>query len=279
MNDKSLDQRSEIVNNKKQLILKVDQTSDFVYPNELFKYQIYCKNVSGDIIENVHIQVINPSTVAIDEDNQIPPEGIAIGDLNNGQSHLLYLKARCSTTGEFTVHFLCFGDESELHIATATINCNYDSYNNKTIHKIHIYNFTPYEDTYELLSQDFNDDVTQLIKKQKLPYKAKENPFKMIQGDLSLGVLADESQNYIDQKEELYGDPYNSDEHSYQYIERENFNRESFETFEGENLSKIFDDINKYSKFFKVKKIRTGTNKLSMILKNTIQMDLYIVLD
>ena len=83
---------SEIINNKKQLILKVDQTSDFVYPNEPYKYQIYCKNVSGDVIENVRIQVLNPSTIAINEDDAIPPEGIEIGNLNNGQSHLLYLK-------------------------------------------------------------------------------------------------------------------------------------------------------------------------------------------
>ena len=48
---------SEIVNNKKQIIFKIDQTSDYVFPNELYKYQIYCKNVSGETIEDVHIKV------------------------------------------------------------------------------------------------------------------------------------------------------------------------------------------------------------------------------
>ena len=68
--------KSEIINTKKQLLLKIDQTSDFVYPNELYKYQIYCKNISGDIIENVRLQVLNPSVISINEDDEIPTQGI-----------------------------------------------------------------------------------------------------------------------------------------------------------------------------------------------------------
>lgn len=263
--------KSEIINNKKKLILKVDQTADFVYPNELYKYQIYCKNVSGDVIKDVHIQVYNPSEVAIDQDEDLI--GIEIGDLNNGESHLLFLSARCSTPGEFTVHFICYGEESEVNVVPVQISCDYESHSKETIHKIHIYNFSPYEETYELMSKDYSDDVTQLIKKQKLPYGAKNNPFKMIGSDLNQNIFADESELYIEQKNTLYGEmihnendytvpPYKTDEHSYQYIERENFNREAIESYEGENLTKIFNDINKYSKFFNVKKIRTGTNKL-----------------
>lgn len=244
---------SEIINEKKQLVLKVDQTSDYVYPNELYKYQIYCKNVSGDIIEDIHIHVINPSIVAIDEDNDF--EGIEIGDLKNSESTLLYLKARCSEPGEYTVHFVCYGEETGLFVKSLTINCSYDSYNNETLHRIHIYNFTPYEDTYELLSEDYNEDVTRIIKRQKLPYKAKEAPFNKF-------LSIDESQSYIEQARELYGDRINTDEHTYQYLERENFNESSVETFEGENLAQIFRQINKYSKFFKAKFLRTGTNYL-----------------
>lgn len=253
---------SEIINKKKQLILKVDQTSDFVYPNELYKYQIYCKNVSGDTIEDVHIQILNPTTISINEDDSIPPEGINIGDLNNGQSHLLYVKARCNTTGKFTVHFMCFGEESELVTKPLIILSDYDSYNDQTIHKIHIYNFTPYEEKFELHSRDYNNDVTQLIKKQKLPSKRTEKPFMISSEDINNNIIVDESQNYIDQANILYGDPYNSDEHNYQYIERENFNKESVESFEGENLKEIFDNINKYSKLFKATFLRTGSNEL-----------------
>ena len=90
--------KSEIINKKKQLIFIVDQTSDFVYPDEIYKYQVYCKNISGDTIENVRIQVYNPSTIAIEEEQM---NGIEIGDLNNGESRLLYLKSRCGLPGEF----------------------------------------------------------------------------------------------------------------------------------------------------------------------------------
>lgn len=256
------DVKSEIVNNKKQIILKVDQTSDFVYPNELYKYQIYCKNVSGDTIENVRLQVFNPSTININEDDSVPPQGIDIGTLKNGQSHLLYLTARSSTTGDFTVHFLCFGEGSELVTKKLTVRCDYDAYNDQTIHKIHIYNFTPYEEKYELLSKDYNDSVTQLIKKQKLPYGAKQNIFKMTSSNENKGIIIDESQSYIDANKLLYGDLVNTDEHNYQHLERENFNKESVETFVGENLMDIFNNINKYSKFFKATFLRTGTNKL-----------------
>lgn len=249
---------SEIINNKKQLVLRVDQTSDFVYPNELYKYQIYCKNVSGDTIKNVRIQIFNPSTIAINEDDAVPPEGIEIGDLNNGQSHLLYLPARCNANGEFTVHFLCYGEESELVTKKLTILSSYDSHNDKTIHKIHIYNFSPYEEKYELHSKDYNNNVTQLTKKQKLPYNAKKNPFKMVLNNLNNNTIIDESQNYIDQKNTLY----NKDEHNYQYLERENFNKESIESFEGQNLREIFNNINKYSKLFKAVFLKTGSNHL-----------------
>lgn len=258
-------EKSEIINQKKQLIFKVDQASDFVYPNEKYKYQIYCKNVSGSTIKNVCIQIINPSAIYIDEDDKIPSEGIEIGDLKNGQSHLIFVSARAGTIGEFTVHFLCYGEESGLFVESPKINCNYNSYNNKTIHRINIYNFSPYEETYELHSKDYNEDVTQLIKKQKLPYKAKENPFKMISSDNTNRVIIDESENYIDQKNTLYEqNKYNSDEHSYQYIEREIFNKEAIESFEGESLIDVFNKINKYSKFFKGVFLKTGTN----VLKN-----------
>lgn len=253
---------SEIIYNKKQLVLIVDQTSDYTYPNKLYKYQIYCKNVSGETIDNVHIQIINPSTVLIDEDNEVPPEGVNIGDLKNGQSHLLNVKARCATTGKFTVHFVCFGDGSEVVTKKATIISNYDAYNNKNIHRVHIYNFTPYQEKYELQSKDYSDEVTQLVKKQYLPYKAKENPFKMISSNENQGFFIDESQNYLDQKDILYGNPVEGDLHSYQYLGRENFNRDDVEVYEGENLFEIFQDINKKSKLFRARFLRTGSNQL-----------------
>ena len=265
--------QSEIINKKKQFILKIDQTSDFVYPNEKYKYQIYCKNISGSVIEDVHIQIINPENVLINEDETIPPEGIPIGNLKHGESQLLYLDARCSTTGYFTVHVLCFGKQTGLFTQKLNITCNYDSYNNETIHKIHFYNFSPYEEAYKLRATDYNDSVTQLHKIQKLPYKAKQNPFKSQQTNINNGFIIDESQSYIDQKRELYGDdsydinnhympPYRTDEHVYQYIGRENFNKGSVESYEGKNLIEILNQINDNSKLFKAIFLKTGNNEL-----------------
>ena len=253
---------SEVINKKKGLILTVDQSNDYIYPNDLYTYQIYIKNVSGDVIENVQLQVLNPETILIDEDDAVPPQGIPIGDLNNGQSHLLTLKSRCSRVGIFTVHFVVFGEDSELISKPLTINCNYNNRNGKTLHRIHVYDFSPYEEKYELLSTDFNDEFTKLIKKQKLGYGTGQNPFKMIKSDINKNILADESQNFLDQKDILYGTPVDSDEHNYQYINRENFNQESLESYEGETLKEIFDDINENSNMFEAKFLRTGTNEL-----------------
>lgn len=251
---------SEIINEKKQFIFKIDQDTNYIYPNQEYEYIVYCKNASNSPITNIHIQIINPENVLIDEDDF--GQGVEIGTLNQQESHLLRIKAKCSTIGTFTVHFLCYGDGTGLFTKQLTINCDYNLYNAETIHKIHVYNFTPYEEKYLLKAQDYNEDVVRLHKIQKLPYKAKENPFGFITIDYNQGIIVDESQNYIDQKNELYGNPYNTDEHNYQYIGRENFNKDSVEHFEGRNLIDIINQINDKSKLFKATFLKTGTNEL-----------------
>ena len=253
---------SEIVNTKKQLVLKIEQEMDYVYPNEAYEYTIYCHNVSFHTIENVHIQVIYPENVLLAEDEYTPPKGIPIGNIPQQQSHLLRIKARCSKPGVYTVHFVCYGDGTGLFTKQLTIHCDYNNNSPETTHRIHVYNFTPYEEKYILESQDYAEDVTRLKKIQKLPYKAKENPFRFIGTDLENGIVADESQLYLDQKEELYGDPYNTDEHNYQYLGRENFNKSSIEVFEGRNLVDVINQINDNSKLFRATFLKTGTNHL-----------------
>jgi len=264
MSDTSYDRlkhlNSEIINNKAQLILKVDQSNDYIYPNKVYEYDIYCKNMSNHLIEDVHIQVINPENVLIDEDDN--NEGIEIGDIPMHQSHLIRLKARCSQTGIYTVHFICYGKGTGLFTQKLTIYCSYNSQNPETTHRIHVYNFTPYEEKYLLQAEDYNDNFTRLRKQQKLPYMAKQNPFSFIKSDPNKGFLIDESQNYLDQKDTLYGDPYNSDEHNYQYIDRENFNKGSIEVFEGQNLVDVINQINDKSKLFRATFLKTGSNRL-----------------
>lgn len=271
--------QSEIINQKKQFIFKVEQTSDFVYPNEEYKYYIYLKNISGVDINNIHIIVNNPSNVDIDSAYQ--DEGyINIGTMKNDEVKMIYLSALCNTTGTFFNHFICYGDNTGLFYKTLKINCSYNNVSDEVIHRIHIYNFTPYEDTYMMEVDDFSDQVTQLFKTQKLPYKAKEQPFPMQHKDSEITVRPFsnvESESFvsqydeinlkgfldnISQKKEIYDSARNTKEHYYQYIGRENFNENSLESFEGENLFNIIENINNNSQYFKATFLKTGNNQL-----------------
>lgn len=254
------DRHSEIVNTKKQLVLKIEQDTDYVYPNELYEYTVYCHNVSFDTIKDVHIQVIYPENILLVEDKY--DQGIPIGDIPQQQSHLLRIKARCSKPGVYTIHFLCYGEGTGLFTKQLVIHCDYNIYSPETTHRIHIYNFTPYEEKYILQSQDYAEDVTRLKKTHKLPYRAKENPFSFLQTDYNQEFIIDEAQLYLNQKEELYGNPVDTDEHNYQYINRENFNKSSIEYFEGRNLIDVINQINDKSKLFKAKFLKTGSNHL-----------------
>lgn len=251
---------SEIINTKKQLVLKIEQELDYVYPNELYEYTVYCHNVSLETIEDVHIQVIYPENILLEEDKL--NKGVPIGDIPQNQSHLLRIKARCSKPGVYTIHFLCYGKGTGLFTKQLVIHCDYNIHSPETTHRIHIYNFTPYEEKYILQSEDYAEDVTRLKKIQKLPYQAKANPFSFIKTDPNKGFIIDESQLYLDQKTELYGNPVDTDEHNYQYIGRENFNKSSIEYFEGRNLIDIINQINDESKLFKARFLKTGSNHL-----------------
>lgn len=249
---------SEIINNKKQLILKVDQEYDFVYPNQKYRYQIYCKNISGSCIKNVKIQVTNPENVLIAEDDGVPFKGVEIGHLRHGESQLIYLDARCSKVGKYSVHVICFGDQTGLFTKQLNITCNYNGSNGETIHRLHVYDFTPYEDTYELRARDYNDQVTQLHKVQKLPNLGL---FKPIHINID-NVDQDESETYVKQYHTLYDNQETADEHTYQYLARENFNKDGIEAYEGKNLIDLFEQINENSKIFRVTPLKIGTNQL-----------------
>lgn len=241
---------SEIINQKKQFIFEVEQSIDSVFPNQLYKYQIYIKNVSGTTIEDVKIQVANPNTIIIDEPDSIPY--IEIGDMKDGESKLLFLSSRCTTLGEHSVHFICYGGTSGMFYKTLKIYCTYDKYIPELEHKIHIYNFTPYEDAYRLESEHYNNKVTQLFKKQKLPYQATQQPFNMSTID------TDEHQSFLDQNDILK----NTNEHVYQYLSRENYTINLLEEHIGSNLFKLIQKINETSQYVRLQLLRTGTNEL-----------------
>ena len=242
--------KSEIVNQKKQFIFDVEQSSNYVFPFESFTYYIYIKNISTTEINNFVIKIENDKEIYFDEKikNSTPIT------LKPGEIKLYEMKASCSEKGSYRVHFICYGDETPILFKTLKIKCNTTYNSDKLIHKISIYDFTPYEETYSMEADNYSEDVTQTFKRQKLPYMAKEQPFNL-QKQFVLENI--ESESLIDQL-----NIKNTNEHVYQYISRESFIKDSVETFEGENLQDIIDDINNNSKYFNAKFLRTGTNSL-----------------
>lgn len=257
--------QSEIINQKKKLIFKVEQTIDHAFPNEDFKYYIYIKNISGVKVENVRVKVNNPSEILINTKYDNEEDGyIEIGDLDaDGKDSLrfIYLKANCQATGKHYVHFICHGNGTGLYYKSLMLRCSYTHSSDNLIHRLHIYDFTPYEDTYFMKIKDFNSQATQLFKTQKLPFKAGEQPFHMTARDDESTVKPFsniEQESFLDQNTLLK----NTKEHVYQYITRENFNENSVENYEGENLIDLVNQVNKHSKLFRAKFLKTGTNEL-----------------
>ena len=252
--------QSEIINQKKQLIFKVEQTTEHAFPNEDFKYYIYLKNISGVPIDNIRIKVNNPSEISINK--SYGEDGyIEIGTLKNEEVKFIYLRANCQATGKHYVHFICHGDGTGLYYKTLMMYCSYKHTSNELIHRVHIYDFTPYEDTFYMKVKDFNNQVTQLFKTQKLPFKAGEQPFNMAMRDDEANVKPFSN---IEQQSFLYQNDLlkNTKEHVYHYLSRENFNENSIESYEGQNLIELVNKINKHSKIFKAKFLKTGNNQL-----------------
>lgn len=242
---------SEIINQKKQFIFDVEQTSNHVFPREKYSYYVYIKNISGVTIENFYIKIDNDDDIQFEELNL--PDSTPIS-INNNETKLYELKASCLTTGVHTVHFLGYGEGTQILYKTLKIKCTRTYNSDKLIHRISIYDFSPYEENFSMEADNYSDEVTQTFKRQKLPYKAGEQPFPMI-------VNADnntESQSFLDQ----YNEAKNTKEHVYQYISRENFEEDSVESYTGENLLEIINKINQESKYFKATFFGAGTNQL-----------------
>ena len=251
--------QSEIIHQKKQLIFKVEQTVDYVFPNQDYKYYIYIKNISGVPIHNIHIKINHPSEIIFND--KYEEDFISIDKLDSEEVKFIYLRANCQATGKHYTHFICYGDGTGLFYKTLKLNCSYTHTSDNLIHRLHVYDFTPYEDAYMMEVRNFSDDVTQLFKKQKLPFKAGEQPFAMQIKDSESNK---EPFSNVEQLSFLGQNDIakNTKEHVYQYITRENFNKDSIESYEGKNLRELVDQINEHSHILKAKFLKTGTNKL-----------------
>ena len=270
-NKKIRENDSEIINQKKQFIFEVDQTSDFVFPKEQYKYFIYIKNISGTTIDGFTVQLEKTSGVIIENDEKIKNNITLKPD-----EVLLYeIKAYCSLVGEETVHFIGFGNGTQLLHRSLTIKCTREYNNDTVLHRLHIYDFTPYEEKYSLEADNYSNEVTQTFKRQKLPYKNGKQPFpakkeyKITKTKDEFGNESTseervffpeniEAQSFLDQ----YNEAKNTQEHVYQYLSRENFTEDSIESYTGENLAEIFEKINQKSDYFRGKFLKTGTNHL-----------------
>lgn len=244
---------SEIINQKKQFIFDVDQTSTHVFPNEIYTYYLYIKNISGVEINHFNIKIENPDAVNFVNTDII--EGHLDLILEEGDIQLYELNAYCSLVGDHIVHFIGYGEGTEIIHKQLNIKCTRTYNSDKLLHRLFIYDFTPYEEKYSIEAEDFNQQTTQIIKRQKLPYKAKKQPFP-----LQKAIIPEnkESQSFIDQ----YNEAKNTKEHVYQYISRENFTEDSVENYTGENLRELFTKINEKSNYFKAHFLRSGTNSL-----------------
>ena len=243
---------SEIIRQKKKFIFNVEQSSNYVFPNEEYTYLVYIKNISGNTINNFVIQIEAPNGVYIEQVKNKLDKPIT---LENGRSELYEFKSSIDFKGKFNVHFIGYGEGTQIAHKNLEITCSRSYNSDKLIHRIHIYDFTPYENNFSMEASDYSEEVTQIFKRQKLPYKAGEQPFKLIKPDNIENI---ESESYLNQ----YKEAKNTKEHVYQYISRENFTENSQEHYEGENLYDLINQINTESKYFRAKFLKTGTNTL-----------------
>ena len=261
---------SEVINQKLRFIFNAEQSTQHVLPKEEFVYYVFVKNISGINIENFKIQIINENNVHFDKTTESFPI-----TLKPNENKLYTFKAHCDLEGEYIVHFVGQGDETEILYDTLKIKCSFKNIHETLTHKLHIYDFTPYENNYTLEADNYSQQVTQIFKRQKLPYPHElsnsinnDKSFQM-QNQMVLneetGTLEKdwfeeniESQSFIDQ----YNAAKNSKEYHYQYISRENFTKDAIETFTGENLQDLVDDINRNSTYFEAKFLKSGTNEL-----------------
>ena len=157
--------QSEIINQKLRLVFSVEQNTKNVLPKEQFIYYVFVKNISGVQINNFKIKIINENNVHFDKTEQESPI-----TLKPNETKLYTFKAFCNEPGEYIVHFIGYGDGTQIVYKTLKTFCSYDGVQESLVHKLHIYDFTPYESIYSLEVEHFTQEVTQALKRQKPPF-------------------------------------------------------------------------------------------------------------
>ena len=247
--DSNISLQSQVVNEKKEIYLNVNQTTDFVLINQYYEYTVYVKNVSNSSIEDIKVFVLNQKAISINSD--YPDDGFYenIGTLNPGESRVFKLKARCTQSGYYNTTFVAYGKSTEIESKNTFITCGLVRYVPETYHRISIFNFDPYEEGYWLSSSDYNDQVTQLTKIQNRPWQNKQRYYnQFIDSELDL----------YDQDIELK----NKDNLPITHLGRESYIYNEKELTTGDGLRNLVEHINKESQLINLTLLRTGNNEL-----------------
>lgn len=248
---------SSIINEKKKLIINVNQSTTFVFPNQHYQYELYVKNVSSSLMTNVRVWILNQEPVvftnAKTRGETLTNTYYEIGDLRAGESILLTFDVFCSESGAYNVNFLTYGDSTSVEFANTVITCGYTKYVPETYHRIDVLNFDPYEKGYYLKSSDYNDNVTQLTKEIHKAWKKKEFYYSLSKVELDL----------YDQDIELK----NKDYFPLTYLGREENTSNVIETFEGSSLRDLIRHINENSNVINISYLRSGNNEMELDLQ------------
>ena len=259
--DSNISLQSQIVNEKKEIYLDVNQTADFVLINQYYEYTVYVKNVSNSVIEDIKVFVLNQKAISINSDYPDDDFYENIGNLNPGESRIFKLKARCTQSGYYNTTFVAYGKSTEIESKNTFITCGLVRYVPETYHKISVFNFDPYEEGYWLSSSDYNNQVTQLTKVQNRPWQDKQRYYNQ----------------FIDYELDLYDqdiESKNKDNLPITHLGRESYIYNEQELSVGDGLRNLVDRINKESQLINLTLLRTGNNELENDFVNLQQQNM-----
>lgn len=263
---------SLIINAKKDLLFNVTQDTDFVLPNQDNSYRVSIKNLTDTTINNVYVQVlgqnglffkdfalINNDEIVSESNIDEFPSDIGsvynIGDIPRNRLIVFDIDTSVMAEGVYDTTFICWGDNTAMYTVSLKIECGYIERKKEIEHNIIIYNFTPIESHYQLMSHDFNDQYTVLTKERHKEYLWNEDLYTL----KLLGQKIDDYDRVISSK--------NLDDLPVIHVPRENYGINVVEKYSGTNINNLIYKINKNSGLINVEKVRDGSG----LLLNTMQ--------
>lgn len=258
---------STIINEKKDLYLEVNQSDDFVLPNSEYQYEIFIKNTSLSKITDIKLYILNQKAVVFKsyQGETQASKKYHIQDLKPGEAVYLTINdVTVAESGIYTVNFVAYGKNTTTEVVSKKISCGYTKYIPEIYHEISVFNFNPYEESYELSSTVFNDAVNQTEKIQHRPYQEGLQPYKMELND-----------NYFRDFNDIHGyrvfdqqiDFINKDDFPITYLGREEYISNKNENYKGESLKDLIKKVNQESDLINITYLRNGNNNMKLDFK------------